>query len=123
MDNIPSPLLKRCVSELAKLPGIGKKTALRLAIHLLKQKPDYAIALGNSIIDLKKNIKFCTIFSFFPFSVNKHGRDFLLLNNFIFFIDPNPDFLNNMVSGQPCSRICRAWGSTGIFEFPFFNLG
>ena len=61
MDNIPSPLLKRCVSELAKLPGIGKKTALRLAIHLLKQKPDYAIALGNSIIDLKKNIKFCTI--------------------------------------------------------------
>ena len=59
MDQIQSLLLKRCVVELSKLPGIGKKTALRLAIHLLKQKPDYAIALGNSIIDLRENIHFC----------------------------------------------------------------
>jgi recombination protein RecR len=59
MDNISSNLLKRCVNEFSKLPGIGKKTALRLSIHLLKQKPEYAEALGNSIIDMKKNIKFC----------------------------------------------------------------
>jgi len=59
MDQIQSILLKRCVVELSKLPGIGKKTALRLAIHLLKQKPDYAISLGNSIIDLRQNINFC----------------------------------------------------------------
>lgn len=60
MENIPSLLLKRCVSELAKLPGIGKKSALRLAIHLLKKKPEYADALGNSIIDMRQNIRFCT---------------------------------------------------------------
>lgn len=59
MDQIHSILLKRCVVEFSKLPGIGKKTALRLAIHLLKQKPDYAISLGNSIIDLRENINFC----------------------------------------------------------------
>lgn len=59
MDSISSNLLKRCVAEFAKLPGIGKKTALRLSIHLLKQKPEYSEALGNSIIDMKKNIKFC----------------------------------------------------------------
>ena len=59
MDQIQSILLKRCVVEFSKLPGIGKKTALRLAIHLLKQKPDYAVSLGNSIIDLRQNINFC----------------------------------------------------------------
>jgi len=59
MDQIQSVLLKRCVVELSKLPGIGKKTALRLAIHLLKQKPDYAVSLGNSIIELRQNINFC----------------------------------------------------------------
>jgi recombination protein RecR len=59
MDNIPSALLKKCVGELSKLPGIGKKTALRLSIHLLKQKAEYANALGTAIIEMKKNIKFC----------------------------------------------------------------
>jgi len=59
MDQIPSLLLKRCVVEFSKLPGIGKKTALRLAIHLLKQKPDYALSLGDAIIDMRKNISFC----------------------------------------------------------------
>ena len=59
MAQISSLLLKRCVAELSKLPGIGKKTALRLSIHLLKQKPEYAISLGNSIIDLRENMNFC----------------------------------------------------------------
>ncbi len=61
MDNIPSVLLKKCVGELSKLPGIGKKTALRLAIHLLKQKPEYSISLGTSIIEMKEKTRFCNI--------------------------------------------------------------
>jgi len=61
MDNIPSVLLKKCVSELSKLPGIGKKTALRLSIYLLKQKPEYSISLGTSIIEMKEKIRFCNI--------------------------------------------------------------
>ena len=61
MDNIPSALLKKCVGELSKLPGIGKKTALRLAIHLLKQKTEYSHSLGTSIIEMRENIRFCSI--------------------------------------------------------------
>lgn len=47
------------MSELAKLPGVGRKTALRLALHLLRQDKNLSIALGNSIIDLRENITYC----------------------------------------------------------------
>lgn len=54
-----SALLENAVSELSKLPGIGSKTALRLALHLLRQEKNVAIALGNAIIDMRENIKYC----------------------------------------------------------------
>ena len=47
------------VSELAKLPGIGRKTALRLALHLLKQDPSEVEAFGNSVIRLRNEIIYC----------------------------------------------------------------
>lgn len=56
-----SILLETAVAELAKLPGIGSKTALRLALHLLRKEEDSAIALGNAIIDLRKNIRYCKV--------------------------------------------------------------
>lgn len=56
-----SPLLDTAVAELAKLPGIGHKTALRLALHLLRKEPEMAISLGQSIIDMRKGIKYCPI--------------------------------------------------------------
>lgn len=59
--NYSSVLLKNAVSELTRLPGIGQKTALRLALHLLKQKPEVAATLGDSIIKLRSEIKYCTI--------------------------------------------------------------
>lgn len=59
MQGYPSKLLENAVNEFAKLPGIGKKTALRLVLHLLKQDKDEAISFGNSIITLKSEIKFC----------------------------------------------------------------
>jgi len=55
----PSKLLENAVSELAKLPGIGRKTALRLALHLLKQDPSEVEAFGNSVIRLRKEIIYC----------------------------------------------------------------
>ena len=58
---INSILLETAVAELAKLPGIGSKTALRLALHLLRKEEDSAIALGNAIIDLRKNIRYCKV--------------------------------------------------------------
>lgn len=54
-----STLLDNAVAELSKLPGIGKKTALRLALHLLRQDSEVAIALGQSIIDMRSNIRYC----------------------------------------------------------------
>lgn len=57
--NIPSQLVENAVNELSRLPGIGRKTALRLALHLLDEDPEVAKALGNSIIDMRENIHFC----------------------------------------------------------------
>lgn len=54
-----SQLLENAVGELSKLPGIGHKTALRLALHLLRQDENTAIALGESIIKMRKEIGYC----------------------------------------------------------------
>jgi recombination protein RecR len=59
--NYSSVLLKNVVGELSRLPGIGQKSALRLALHLLKQPPEIAAALGDSIIKLRSEIKYCTV--------------------------------------------------------------
>ena len=59
MNSLNSPLLDNAVAELAKLPGIGRKTALRLALHLLRQDKDIALSLGKSIIEMRENIRYC----------------------------------------------------------------
>ncbi|MGE5382667.1 MAG: recombination mediator RecR [Omnitrophica WOR_2 bacterium] len=61
MSTYPSKLLEETIVELVKLPGIGKRTALRLALWLLKQDPSRAQALGNAIISLRNNISYCHI--------------------------------------------------------------
>lgn len=59
--NYPSILLKNAVDELAKLPSIGKKTALRLALHLLKEDKQSVELFGNTIIKMRNEIKFCNV--------------------------------------------------------------
>ena len=59
--NYSSVLLKNVVGEFTRLPGIGQKTALRLALHLLKQSPEIAAALGESILKLRSEIKYCSV--------------------------------------------------------------
>lgn len=54
-----SALLENAVNEFAKLPGIGKKTALRMVLHMLKQEPEKVEAFGETIIKMRKEIKFC----------------------------------------------------------------
>lgn len=61
VDNIPSKILETAVNELSKLPGVGKKTALRLALHILKQDKRYADSLGNSIINMRHDICYCKV--------------------------------------------------------------
>lgn len=54
-----SQLLENAVDEFAKLPGVGRKTALRLVLHLLRQDPDRAKNLGESVIKLREEVKYC----------------------------------------------------------------
>lgn len=56
-----SQLLDNAVAELGKLPGIGRKTALRLALHLLRQDEAESVSLGESIINMRKNIRYCKV--------------------------------------------------------------
>jgi recombination protein RecR len=55
----PSKLIEEAVNEVSKLPGIGKKTALRLVLHLVKENENRTFALTESLNKLRSNIKFC----------------------------------------------------------------
>lgn len=55
----PSTLLEKAVNEFAKLPGVGRKTAMRLVLHLLRQDKNSVEAFGSSIINLKNEVKYC----------------------------------------------------------------
>ena len=61
MVQYPSVLLTHAVDEVSKLPGIGQKTALRLVLHLLRQEPERAVQLGESLIRLRREVKFCQV--------------------------------------------------------------
>jgi recombination protein RecR len=58
--NFPSKLIEEAVQELSKFPGVGKKSALRMVLYLLKKDADTANKLGNSIISLRNEIAYCT---------------------------------------------------------------
>lgn len=60
-DQFPSKLLEKAVTEFSTLPGIGKKTALRLVLSLLKREQSEVEDFGNSILRLKKEIKHCKV--------------------------------------------------------------
>lgn len=60
MNSFPSKLLENAVNELAKLPGIGRRTALRLALHLLKCNPMEVDLLGNVLIKMRNEVGYCT---------------------------------------------------------------
>ena len=55
----PSALLDKAVGEMAKLPGIGRKTALRLVLHLLRQDETQTDTLAQSLIEARHEIKRC----------------------------------------------------------------
>jgi len=61
LSKYPSKLLEEAVEEFSDLPGIGRRTALRLVLHLLKQEKENVLRFGNAILQLKENIKKCKI--------------------------------------------------------------
>lgn len=60
-EQYPSQLLEKAVNEFSKLPGIGRKTAMRLVLHLLRQDDATVDAFGNSIMTLKHEVKYCHV--------------------------------------------------------------
>jgi recombination protein RecR len=61
VENFPSQLLENAVNEFSRLPGIGKKTALRLVLHLLRQEKDAVTQFGETIIRLRNDVIHCHI--------------------------------------------------------------
>ena len=57
----PSTLIEDAVTEISRLPGIGKKTALRLALHLLKQDVSITEDLSEALLNLRNKTKYCKI--------------------------------------------------------------
>jgi recombination protein RecR len=53
--------IARLVQQLAKLPGVGEKTAARLAFHILRASPEDAAALASAITDVRQKIRFCSV--------------------------------------------------------------
>ncbi|MBN2285515.1 MAG: recombination protein RecR [Tissierellales bacterium] len=60
MEQYAAPI-NHLIEELSRLPGIGRKTAQRLAFHILDLKGDEVVRLAQSMIDAKKKIRFCSI--------------------------------------------------------------
>ena len=61
IQKYPSTLLENAVNEFAKLPGIGRKSALRLVLHTLKRSPEEVTLFSQSILDLRNNINYCKV--------------------------------------------------------------
>ena len=61
MDRYPSTLLEKAVGEISRLPGIGRKTALRLALHLLRQDTDPVDSLAEALVRLRHDVKYCKV--------------------------------------------------------------
>lgn len=58
-EEYASTLLENAVTQLSRLPGIGRKTALRLALHLLRQEEKTAVELGEAVIGLRQGVVYC----------------------------------------------------------------
>jgi len=107
---IPSRLIESAVNELAKLPGVGKRTALRFVLHILRQDARHTEALTESLIRLRENIKFCkTCFS--------------LSDNEICDICLHPNRQKNIICVVEDIRDMMAVENTGQFKGVFHVLG
>ena len=59
MNTYPSKMIEQAVEEISKLPGIGKKSALRLALHLLKRPEAQSLQLAHAVVQLRTETKYC----------------------------------------------------------------
>ena len=90
--NFNSVLLETAVDELSKLPGIGRKTALRLALHLLRKEEQAAYSLGEALIRMRRDVRYCP-------TVPQHHRRAAMPYMFQF-----PPQSENRLRGRECQR-------------------
>lgn len=101
MIEYPSKYIARAVEEISRLPGIGKKTALRLVLHLLKQDEDITHQLSNALVDLRTKTQYCIQCHNISDSETcnicaSHRRD----NSIICVVEDTPDVLAIENTGQ-----------------------
>jgi recombination protein RecR len=100
----------RLIDELARLPGIGRRSAERLAFHLLKTKPDEALALARAIQDVKQKVRHCRVCYNLADRAAPAGEDASLCS---ICASPERDHAVVMVVEQPKDLI--ALEQTGMF--------
>lgn len=61
MQQYPSQLLERAVEAFSQLPGVGRKTALRLVLHLLRQSTEDVDSFADAVIRVKHDVKYCKV--------------------------------------------------------------
>ena len=61
IEQYPSRLLEKAITEMSKLPGIGRRTALRLVLHLLQQDSQTVHELAGSLVRLRDEVKYCSV--------------------------------------------------------------
>lgn len=105
-----SKLLEQAVYEIAQLPGIGKRTALRLALHLLRQPEDRTFRLTQTLMKLRSEIKFCK---------NCHN----ISDVDVCEICQNPNRIKQLVCVVEDIRDVMAIESTGQFKGVYHVLG
>lgn len=101
MIEYPSKYISRAVEEISRLPGIGKKTALRLVLHLLKQDEDTTQQLSHSLVELRTRTQYCKKCHNIADSevcniCTSHRRD----NSIICVVEDTPDVLAIENTGQ-----------------------
>lgn len=110
MNEIPSRLVETAVNEISRLPGIGRKTALRLALHLLRANTEESLALGQAIIAMRQNILFCE---------ECHN----ISDNRLCFVCNNPERDDSLICVVEDVRDMMAIESTQQFKGKYHILG
>jgi recombination protein RecR len=108
--DIPSRLIESAVNELAKLPGVGKRTALRFVLHILRQEPGNIRILAESLTRLRTEIKLCKV----CYSLSDHD---------ICDICSHPSRNRSLICVVEDIRDMMAVESTGQFKGVFHVLG
>lgn len=98
--DFPSKLVENAVEQVAKLPGIGKKTALRLVLHLLKQREESTENLSGALLDLRKNIQYCNTCHIIADSSDCTCRNMTTDPSIICVVEDTPDVLAIRSTGQ-----------------------